>query len=129
MARGRSSRGQRDDLSSIASYAVDESFYEDMADAPALGVFEDRRSFDPAGRFRGARSYSYGDGLLVDRSDVRVGRTEAPLFSGHVGFAKPDRVYVCIRRKQRREVLMATGRGGGRHSRKYRRNYYSDIRC
>lgn len=129
MARGRSSRSSPRDGYTIASEAVDASFYEDLTEAPSFRVFEDLRTWHPAGRLRAVQSYTYGDGLLVDRSNVRVGRTEAPLFSGHVGFREPDRVFICARRKQRREVLMATGRGGGRHSRKPRRNRWSDVRC
>lgn len=48
---------------------------------------------------------------------------------GQRAFANPERVAVCVRRQQRREVLHALrrtrrGRGGLR-----RRNRFSDIRC
>lgn len=43
-------------------------------------------------------------------------------------FADPIRVYICARRKIRRAVMFALGRGGG-GKRKGRRNFYSDVRC
>lgn len=45
-----------------------------------------------------------------------------------VRFAVPKRIALCIRRKVRKEVILATGSGGGRH-RKPRRNEFSDVRC
>lgn len=123
-------RSSRRDANSIASRAVDASFLEDLISAPSLRVFEDRRSFHPEGVFRQATGFSVGDGRLVDRSRVTRARTAAPNFSGHVGFSVPDRVWICARRKERREVLMARGKGGGARSRKKaRRNYYSNVRC
>lgn len=43
-------------------------------------------------------------------------------------FLVPAKTLVCVRRKQRREVLFAKGRGGGRH-RKPRYNSFSAWRC
>lgn len=43
-------------------------------------------------------------------------------------FKRPEFTPVCVRRKQRREVLLALGRGGG-GKRRPRRNSTSDIRC
>lgn len=36
-------------------------------------------------------------------------------FAQYLQFSMPRQVLVCVRRKQRREVLLALGRGGGRH--------------
>jgi len=82
----------------------------------------DRRTYHPSGPSRSARSTSRAHHDLVSPSPF--GR-----FSGSygVGFKNPERVLVCIRRKQRREVLLAKGRGGA--NRKPRRSYYSDVRC
>ena len=41
----------------------------------------------------------------------------------------PKHAVVCVRRKIRREVLFASGHGGGRHKRKYNRSQNSKIRC
>lgn len=82
---------------------------------------EDRRTFHPLGGFRPARS-------LGPRSDARVQvRRFRPFrYSDVFQFAVPDRVAVCVRRRERREVLHAKrslGRGAGR------RNYWSGISC
>lgn len=45
-----------------------------------------------------------------------------------VRFAVPKRVRLCVKRKERREVLLAKGKGGGNH-RKPRRTEYSSVRC
>lgn len=45
-----------------------------------------------------------------------------------VAFAAPKRVLVCVRRKIRKEVILATGKGGGSH-RKPRRTEFSNVRC
>lgn len=105
---------------------VDPSLDDVLSD---LSVWEDRRQYHPEGPLRRASSFLLGDGQVVDRSQVRNERTEAPFFSGHVGFANPDRVWICARRKVRREVLMALTNGRGGSSRKKRRNYWSNVRC
>lgn len=43
-------------------------------------------------------------------------------------FTAPDTVSVCVRRKTRREVLFASGRGG-RNKRKRHYNQNSKVRC
>lgn len=51
--------------------------------------------------------------------------------SRRVGFQHPWQVMICIRRKQRKEVLHAfkkTGSGGGKQ-RRPRRNFWSEVRC
>lgn len=57
-----------------------------------------------------------------------------PLYSrnfdvpAHVAFKAPRYVAVCVRRRNRREVLLAKNQGGGGH-RRPKRNALSDIRC
>lgn len=46
----------------------------------------------------------------------------------YVGFDVPRETLVCVRRKQRREVIFAMGAQGGGH-RRPRRNESSDLRC
>lgn len=46
----------------------------------------------------------------------------------HMAFKAPKFVAICVRRKIRREVLLALGRGGG-GKRRPRRNAYSNVRC
>lgn len=89
-----------------------------------LEQWEDRRDFHPEGNVRPARAFrNYAArSILVTppSSSVRkVSRTS---------FAYPKAVPICVRRKERREVLMAIGKGGGRHS-PPKRNAYSNISC
>lgn len=46
-----------------------------------------------------------------------------------VHFKEPSAVSVCVRRKQRREVLHALGRTGRHGKSKIRRNTWSDVSC
>lgn len=43
-------------------------------------------------------------------------------------FSLPRKVLVCVRRKIRKEVILATGSGGGNH-RKPKRTEFSQVRC
>lgn len=83
---------------------------------------EDRRFWTPATRPRSAGALS-----RVSRGLVVGGSMSRPL-SSRVGFADPKRVSVCVRRKIRKEVILAKGKGGSRH-RRPRRNYWSDVDC
>lgn len=95
-----------------------------------LRLLEDRREFNPDDVFRRARSVSRRDfsGIIdVGRSGGIGGSSRMP--RSVFGFAVPDKVLICIRRKQRREVLFAkkrmrSGAGGSR-----RFNYYSAVSC
>lgn len=51
--------------------------------------------------------------------------------SRRVGFQHPWQVMICIRRKQRKEVMFAIGRAGrgGGFQKKPRRNFWSEVRC
>lgn len=56
------------------------------------------------------------------------------VLSERIGFEDPSRVMICVRRKQRREVIFAKKLGGaaGRRKRRFKppsRNYYSDVDC
>lgn len=95
--------------------------------SPPLTLFEDRRTFHPGRATRPAFSFNKAASRLV------VG---APSFrndlSARVGFAVPSKVAVCIRRKDRKEVLHAFnfyGRGAGGVSRRRRRSRFSDVDC
>lgn len=95
-----------------------------------LQLVEDRREFHPDGVFRPARAFG-----MRRNSDVVIGQ----LSSGERGskrfgadlfhFAVPRKVVICVRRKERREVLFAN-RKTGRGARAPRsRNWFSDISC
>lgn len=96
---------------------------------PVLREFEDRRLFHPAGELRPA-------GVLSERLSRRIIAKSSPVslrddISARVGFAVPSKVVVCVRRKQRRETLFATGGAGAgrRVSKQRRRTALSSIDC
>lgn len=95
-------------------------------------LLSDDRTYHPDDPFRPAVSHWIGARDVVDRNvnkssrKSRVGRWDT--LHGF-GFRVPNAVNVCIRRKQRKEVLFAlrkTGRGAGAPR---RRNRWSDVRC
>lgn len=88
----------------------------------------DRRTFHPMGRLRPAPAvYRPARRLVPARPKSRALSFSA--LSNQVGFAIPRRVEICVRRKERREVILAKrlGRKGAR-SRKTR-NIWSDVKC
>lgn len=89
---------------------------------------EDRRTSHPDGPARAPRStrsthVNYAIASHPSRSsnpwDVPTG----------VAFEDPSRVLICVRRKQRKEVLHALGKAGKVGQRRPRRNHYSEIHC
>ena len=96
----------------------------------------DRRLFHPEAPFH-PPLYMSGVPADIDETDTGVARPfsrpQANVPQQRKGvyypaFTHPNRVAVCVRRQQRREVLHAlrrTGRGGG----KRRFNYNSKVRC
>lgn len=99
----------------------------DPLGARLLRQIEDRRTWHPAALTRpflttGLRSAA----RLTVKSSPHALRND---ISNRVGFAVPKKVVVCVRRKQRKEVLHAMGKAGGRVSRRRRRNDASNIDC
>lgn len=87
---------------------------------------EDRRSFHPEKKLRPARALKRSQAAPVAKATKRErGRGVVP---SKIRFAVPKKVALCVRREQRREVLFAKGRGGGRH-RPPTKNWYSDVSC
>lgn len=76
---------------------------------------------------------------IVPHNSVLASRREGhgPLrkvLSERIGFENPHLVMICVRRKQRREVIFAKryAGGAGRKRTKFKspvRNYYSDVDC
>lgn len=108
---------------------------------PVLTYYEDRRQWHPEGAYRPARSFSQPRHRLTivepRRASQPYSSWRSPYLRSNfsltqrVAFQKPEKVLVCVRRQQRREVLFArkkTGRGAGRRS-KPRFNFYSSISC
>lgn len=114
--------GQRD-TSRIATPRVLDPLFR-LAPLP-LAVFEDRRDFNPDGPYRRPATFSR-------RAFADVVLKPAPRafsFPDVFGFRVPDKVLICVRRKQRREVLHALRRTGSGAGRRRRRNYYSAVSC
>nr|QJB20546.1 MAG: hypothetical protein [Microvirus sp.] len=93
---------------------------------------EDRRTFHPDGPFRAPFSSPRVAAKLVvknasgrTRSAVRGFGQNPPI---GVGFYRPDRVAICVRRKTRRQVIFASGVGGSK-VRRGKRNFASGFRC
>lgn len=100
----------------------------------SFSIIEDRRLFHPLGDFRPARSFLARPRPRLVIADVNVNRGRRKVtpykVPSQIGFSVPRDVVVCVRRKQRKEVLHAfkfTGRGSG--SGRKRRNYWSDVSC
>lgn len=138
MARaGRSSRrGYRETGREVSGFAnrrlplSDLSLLAFSGRSFPLNEIEDRRTWHPQGDVRPARR------VLAPASRFRVVRpvsTQASLVEASsvpisVGFQDARRVLVCVRRKQRREVLFAKGYGGaGTPPRRF--SEYSKISC
>lgn len=122
---GRRSRRRRDantpSLAPLSSSWRSHNRRNDLAFE--LGDFEDRRTFHPEGNYRDARPLDnrFAINLITSHSTPvrKVSRTS---------FSFPQNVSVCVRRNQRREIILALGKGGGGH-RPPRRNEQSEISC
>ena len=93
---------------------------------PRLRLVEDRRTWHPERQRRAARGFN--------RAATRVVAPRwAPLFGAAVtaklAFSSPPSVAICVRRKQRREVMFALKKSGKRGQRRPRRSWYSSIKC
>lgn len=116
------SKGRRDAFD-IANQGLS-GLSSSLGPVAALAV-EDRRTYHPD-VYRPVRSTRVPRHRLIVPARAQKAARPARLFS--VGFRNPSELLVCVRRKVRREVLLAKGRGGGGH-RRPRRNAYSDVRC
>lgn len=129
--RRDTSRQARRDNNSIPNRRLIEPIsFDFIRSLSSLAPIEDRRTFHPEQAFRPARSFSRANHVLVARPDrTRSGQVRLSVPVG-VGFGDPRRVIICVRRRQRREVLHALGKTGrGKARRPPRRSYYSDVRC
>lgn len=124
MARNRSRRSR--DTSVVANQV--------WLRSPSSVPLSDLRQFflpqalDPWLDLSGVPARVYERSRTAQRSGYRGSRS--PAFSSYVvhAFRAPARVAVCVRRRQRREVLLAKGRGG-RGFKKPRWKERSHISC
>lgn len=95
----------------------------------ALQLIEDRRVFHPEGAFRPPLSISIPRKSRLVVRKAHFAKSRISTMPSTLGFRVPKRVALCVRRKERREVIHAkrlTRRGAGS---KKRRNYWSAISC
>lgn len=129
MARRRRRSGERDD-NSIATDTVLpslSSFLSSPLPETVLEV-EDRRLWHPEPDLVQGLS-KLAPTVVAKPAKARPGGRTGPspdVFK----FAVPEKVAVCVRRKQRREVIFAKGRAGkGAKARYRRRNDRSNVSC
>lgn len=91
-----------------------------------LRLVEDRRYFHPMGPARPASAFTRSSSRVVVPKWSTVG---AAGVTAKLAFNSPSSVLVCVRRKSRREVLFAKGKGGRRGQRRPKRNIWSSIKC
>lgn len=91
-------------------------------------LIEDRRTHHPLQFFRPAKTYGGSDaGPAVPKQTKNSNKA---FLARGLKFPGSGSVMVCVRRKQRKEILHAmkkVGRGRGRGRK--RRNWYSNIGC
>lgn len=98
---------------------------------PPLQLLEDRRLFHPERAVRPALSFYRDAGRVIVSKGVSSPQRLRNDISSRIGFSVPKHVAVCIRRKERKEVIHAIGKAGrgGRVSSRRRRNYWSGVDC
>lgn len=102
----------------------------------SLQEVEDRRLFHPLGRFAPPKTVAGTPARLTVKDRPPTAKQLASPFMRKVRsqtkavltFADPERTVMCIRRKERREVLHALGRTGS-GNRRPKRNAWSSISC
>jgi len=99
--------------------------WPDKRPSARLRVVQDRRTWFPS-LFRPAASLGRRADTKLIVPSTSVGSVSR--LPDKVAFDVPRRVLICVRRKVRKEVIHALGKGGG-GNRKPRRNEFSDVRC
>lgn len=102
-----------------------------------LTAYEDRRLFQPKKMVDSAMSFGHPS-RVVFKPHKRVapktksnvsGRGRLKKLISSFSFHVPKKTLICVRRKQRKQVLHALRKSGKGGQRKPRRNTYSSIRC
>lgn len=126
MAKRRKRQGGRDLTNAITNDYLQPNINQIFNVArPAVPdqAIEDRRRYHPLKQYAPPQATRRSAARLVLRGAVALG-TKAP-----VGFRAPAKVMLCIRRKQRKEVMHATKNAGKGGLRKPKRNIWSDVKC
>lgn len=95
-----------------------------------LTQWEDNRAYHPTPALnRPASAVQRGNARLVIPAAKNPKASPRASLPSQIGFQAPKGVLLCVRRKQRREVLFAKRlRAKGAHSRKHRTRW-SDVKC
>lgn len=91
-----------------------------------LRLVEDRRRYHPDGARRPAIGFNKWAPRVIVPKWAALGGAAV---TAKLAFSSPDQVALCVRRKIRREVMFAKGKGGRRGQRRPRRSWYSRISC
>lgn len=131
MARRRRKRERRSDAisqSPVRSLTVRLSRPLALPSPRHLVEVDDRRRHHPLDFFRPARTWS---GHPTRPNVVKPAvRKFSPSLPFGTRFADPRRTVICVRRKERKEVLFALKRTGkGARARRRRRNFFSEVSC
>lgn len=89
-----------------------------------LSIYQDRRHYHPLRAY--APAFSFGSTARLPEPSRIQPRSQT---KARITFSDPRKVLVCVRRKERREVLFARGVGGARGLRKGKRGPFSHISC
>lgn len=93
-------------------------------------MIEDRRTYYPDKIVRPAVTMSRRDQRRLVEKARDVNREGPSRFDAlRLGFAVPEKVAICVRRNQRREVILALNKGGKGAKSPRRRTEYSEISC
>ena len=134
----KSKRGRVANVNSNAGFShspkalpLSRSYFPSQLEMFDLPSIEDRRTFHPEGPNRPARSLSSSrHRLRVPKTPSRYQYSLKKSYVPHeIGFVDPERVLVCVRRRQRRQVMHAMKKAGKRGQRRPRRSYYSSVSC
>lgn len=143
-SRNRSRRDARDISNRRLPTSIDSNYTPSPARFDSLNFLreiEDRREWHPEGPRRPARSTNRSRHRLTEHKTIT--RRESPIrdpMSGlrefpatsetfRIGFEEPKQVAVCVRRKQREEVLHAFKKTGKVGQKRPKRSWYSNISC
>lgn len=107
--------------------SVPDAFYSPIRVRTALQLLEDRRLFHPDAELRAPRSFFTKPRLVIPPAKQPL-RNGAMFTSPKIGFEVPRNVAICVRRKTRKEVIiakrLARNGGGAKH-----RNIWSNVKC
>lgn len=125
-------RRTRSSLPSLGSVLrpVRRSFYPVVSPLQGISRFDVSafvRSLEDRRRFR-FDMFSAPSSVTRGASRLILSPTKPGLKAG-LSFSVPKHVSLCVRRKQRREVMFATGRSGGGPRRRPKFNHWSRVSC